>query len=685
MYSRRGSEQTTIQQDLQLSKLNLKFRIMGNQPSSESTSSSSLSSTSSSSVQWDEKTTSLDLWKRADARFAVLKMYDDELRELYALDRTDSRRPDLADPLHDLIPLSNDKLIKLRKTMNLSRKTNIEEPSDDRIQIVGSTCKHVYIKNYDGLFEYRILSLLMNLPEHIRPYVCLAGGALVDMIIGHHPRNIADYDLFVTGADNPEKVLIDLMQHLNGLSGHEILSILRTRDAVTFYLHEVFEDKSLKIQVILRSYASPSEVVTGFDLDASAICWYKGQLYLTKRALYSLKTMTLYHDVDRMSTSYNYRLLKYSQRKGFSIRLPGPISTELKNNSFEHIKVNQGRFQPEYQNTLCFLYTASIMMGAGVYNLTISDYEDGSSGEPLTDMDADILSEADGTKSKTDGTKTETKTKTETETKTGTKTETKTKTGTKTVSQKDLERKRTHWNIMVDKAKELGIYMIRGKGSERTHKLKHRSLTLIGYCLSKVSKNPNYIERLLSFPIPEGYLGDFKRKFPRKLAFRTVNPGSQFTGSFNPVQMTLEQWATPVPIVTINTPKPYCNHQLVYEKLRESDSESNLPVLMELPYNHGLKLKDIFKKGAWNYVVVAIRSDQVTVSRLGYWRVLMRCPIVVGSEAWPYINISKEKKEEMKEDETSSIEEEKEEEMKEDEITSIEEEMKEDEISSIEE
>jgi hypothetical protein len=290
-----------------------------------------------------EKTTSLSLWKQADADFAKLKMQDDQLRELYALDRSDPRRPDAANPLYDLSAISNDDLIKLRKQMRISHQLNIGQSSDDRIQVVNASRTSVFPR-HDTLFKYQILSILKQMPDDIRQYMCMAGGALVDMIIGRKPRNIADYDLFVVGTMEPEKILVSFIQYLNSIC--KINCALRTRDAVTLSVNTSGEP--LKIQVILRSYASPSEVVTGFDLDASAICWYEGQLYMAPRALYSLETMCLFHDVDRMSTSYNHRLLKYSMKKGFCIRLPRDIPPELKSNAFEHIKTNQGRFLAQY-------------------------------------------------------------------------------------------------------------------------------------------------------------------------------------------------------------------------------------------------------------------------------------------------------------------------------------------------
>jgi hypothetical protein len=543
---------------------------MGNQASSPVSSSISVS-------DLPDGVSSQELWNQADSKFAEIKKGDDALRKLYSLNRTDASRPDTADPFHDLITMSDEDLINLRKQMRFSYHENHSISGMDRIRVTPATKRNaIFLDSCSTeMFKYEMLSLLMAIPEFVREHICLAGGALVDMISGKHPSKICDYDLYVVGTNEPEKVLLGLLHYLNESDSYALRSVFRSRDAVTFTVRDRVNKTNLRIQVILRSYSSPSEVVTGFDLDASAICWHEGQLYMTKRSLYSLRTMTLFHDVDRMSTSYNYRLLKYSNKKGFTIRLPIKIGSAIEKNSFEHIKRNQGRFRPGDQNTLSFLYTAPIMMSAGVYNFTISDYEDGSSGTFIS-----------------------------------------TRLGTP----------------LLEKAVEQKIFVSRHKSKP----------ILIGYSVNHAKSID--IDQVINFPIQEGYLGEFELGFPRKLEFQTVNPGSQFTGSFNPVQMTVAEWSTPVPIVDLSSDdKTYPQirnryRQQIFQKAVNSlGDDKPLPVLMELPQNHNLRMGDtITSNKGRHYYVVAVLYDHVVVST--WASTLFQCPVISGTEGWPSIN-----------------------------------------------
>lgn len=81
--------------------------------------------------------------------------------------------------------------------------------------------------------------------------------------------------------------------------------------------------KEKKIQFVLRTYTSPTEVVHGFDLDCVGFIYVvaTGKLYATRRALLSVKCMENWFDPSRSSPSYDWRLIKYKKR-GFRIILP---------------------------------------------------------------------------------------------------------------------------------------------------------------------------------------------------------------------------------------------------------------------------------------------------------------------------------------------------------------------------
>jgi hypothetical protein len=75
------------------------------------------------------------------------------------------------------------------------------------------------------------------------------------------------------------------------------------------------------IQVVLRIYKSPSEILTGFDVDCSAAAYDGKQVWAAPRALTSYMTQSNTIDLTRRSPSYENRLSKYSHR-GFEVYWP---------------------------------------------------------------------------------------------------------------------------------------------------------------------------------------------------------------------------------------------------------------------------------------------------------------------------------------------------------------------------
>ena len=73
------------------------------------------------------------------------------------------------------------------------------------------------------------------------------------------------------------------------------------------------------IQVVLRLYSSPAEVLCGFDVDSCA-CGYDGErAYFCQRTALAFASQANSVDVSRRSPSYEMRLAKYAER-GFEVR-----------------------------------------------------------------------------------------------------------------------------------------------------------------------------------------------------------------------------------------------------------------------------------------------------------------------------------------------------------------------------
>lgn len=75
------------------------------------------------------------------------------------------------------------------------------------------------------------------------------------------------------------------------------------------------------IQIILRLYSSPSEILVGFDIDACAVGFNGSDVFACPRAFISLVTQSVTVDMSRRSPSYEMRLAKYATR-GFEIFVP---------------------------------------------------------------------------------------------------------------------------------------------------------------------------------------------------------------------------------------------------------------------------------------------------------------------------------------------------------------------------
>jgi hypothetical protein len=92
------------------------------------------------------------------------------------------------------------------------------------------------------------------------------------------------------------------------------ICVIRTKQAVTFH----FTYPIRPVQVILRIYKSPAEVLMGFDLDCCTIGYDGNQVWALPRARRAISSRMNLVDVDRQSTTYEVRLFKYAKR-GFRV------------------------------------------------------------------------------------------------------------------------------------------------------------------------------------------------------------------------------------------------------------------------------------------------------------------------------------------------------------------------------
>ncbi|KAK7436346.1 hypothetical protein VKT23_019194 [Stygiomarasmius scandens] len=96
------------------------------------------------------------------------------------------------------------------------------------------------------------------------------------------------------------------------------LICVRTKNTISF--HSQYPYRS--VQIILRLYSSPAEILAGFDIDA-ACCAYDGrQVWASPRAIIAIMRRCITIDMSRRSPSYEVRLAKYASR-GFEVYVSG--------------------------------------------------------------------------------------------------------------------------------------------------------------------------------------------------------------------------------------------------------------------------------------------------------------------------------------------------------------------------
>lgn len=100
-----------------------------------------------------------------------------------------------------------------------------------------------------------------------------------------------------------------------------------------------YNDKLVKVQIILLRNDNLNSILSGFDLDSSCVLWNGKQLMFNDRGYYSYKYMINIVRCSRYSKYYEQRLVKY-YNNGFNIVLPSDIKFNLGKNTMNNIKLN---------------------------------------------------------------------------------------------------------------------------------------------------------------------------------------------------------------------------------------------------------------------------------------------------------------------------------------------------------
>ncbi|KAL6076304.1 Ankyrin [Balamuthia mandrillaris] len=155
--------------------------------------------------------------------------------------------------------------------------------------------------------------------------VFVAGGAvLANLINPDHTGTLgyqsSDIDIFLYGIDDQYranqklKEIYEVVRRNTGVQEENIIKTLRTVTIINSYPNR-------HIQIILRLYKSPAEVLLGFDIDCCTFGFDGKNVWAMERGYRALTKRYNLVNPTRRSSTYESRLLKYAKR-GFIVAVP---------------------------------------------------------------------------------------------------------------------------------------------------------------------------------------------------------------------------------------------------------------------------------------------------------------------------------------------------------------------------
>ncbi|KAH8995800.1 hypothetical protein EDB86DRAFT_3077358 [Lactarius hatsudake] len=135
----------------------------------------------------------------------------------------------------------------------------------------------------------------------------------------------SDVDIFLYGLtiEEAERKIVTIYEAVRDSVPWDVTCV-RTKHTVS--IHSQYPYRS--IQIVLRLYSSPAEVLTGFDVDAPCCAYDGDRVWANPRAIVAMMRQSNIVDVTRRSPSYEVRLAKYSSR-GFEVYVPGLKREEI--------------------------------------------------------------------------------------------------------------------------------------------------------------------------------------------------------------------------------------------------------------------------------------------------------------------------------------------------------------------
>ncbi|PFH47158.1 hypothetical protein AMATHDRAFT_50508 [Amanita thiersii Skay4041] len=135
----------------------------------------------------------------------------------------------------------------------------------------------------------------------------------------------SDVDLFLWGltSKEAEKKIVTIYEAVLDSIPWDVTCI-RTKHAITLYSQYPYRS----IQIVLRLYKSPAEIISGFDIDASCCAYDGDQVWANPRAIVAMMRQCNAVDVTLKSISYEVGLSKYAKRC-YEIHVPTLIRSDI--------------------------------------------------------------------------------------------------------------------------------------------------------------------------------------------------------------------------------------------------------------------------------------------------------------------------------------------------------------------
>lgn len=259
-----------------------------------------------------------------------MKKIEDQLRELFANDRDHYK---INDPYANLInvfkkPEAFDFAPETADELQMPKLlTKLRLPGKMDCSVVN---RESFLKNFEDFSRGILKGISWD-------NIFVAGGSVLGplMNIGEKTRALSfkdsDIDIFVYGL-TPEKALEKVEEIFFKIQANTNASgeIVRTKNSVTI----IGQYPVRHVQIVLRLYKSPAEILMGFDVDCCALGFDGTDVWALPRAARALSKRYNLVDMTRRSLTYETRLYKYAKR-GFAVAVPGLMRHMIRSDLYQ--------------------------------------------------------------------------------------------------------------------------------------------------------------------------------------------------------------------------------------------------------------------------------------------------------------------------------------------------------------